>query len=58
MQQRPVFFLALLNKGADPKFNLLRLSQEWRGQFDSIDIHAVQATCAPLPSKPQQGNVL
>ena len=45
-------FLALLNKGADPTIIQLRLSQEWRGQFDSIDIHAVHATCAPLPSKP------
>ena len=52
------FFLALLNKGADPTINLLRLSQEWRGQFDSINIHAVHATCAPLPSEPEQGNVL
>ena len=50
MQERP-FFLALLNKGADPTINLLRLSQEWRGHFDSIDIHPVHATCAPLPSK-------
>ena len=47
-----LFFLALLNKGADPKINLLRLSQEWRGQFDSMDIHTVHATCAPLISKP------
>ena len=47
-----VFFLALLNRGADPTINQLRLSQEWRGQFDSIDIYAVHATCAPLPSKP------
>ena len=47
------FLLALVNKGADPTINLLRISQEWRGQFDSIDIHAVHATRAPLPSKPQ-----
>ena len=46
------FFQALLNKGADHTNNLLHLRQEWRGQFDSIDIHAVHATRAPLPSKP------
>ena len=38
--------------GADHTINSLRLSQEWRGQFDSIDIRAVHATCAPSPSKP------
>ena len=38
--------------GADHTSNGLRLSQEWRGQFDSIDIRAVHATCAPFPSKP------
>ena len=38
--------------GADHTINSLRLRQEWRGQFDSIDIRAVHATCAPLPSKP------
>ena len=47
-----LFFLALLNKGADPTINQLRDSQEWQGQFDSNDIHAVHATCAPFPSKP------
>ena len=25
---------------------------QWRGQFDSIDIRAVHATCAPFGSKP------
>ena len=49
------FFLALLNKGADHTNKLLHLRQEWRGQFNSIDIHAVHATRAPLPSKPYQG---
>ena len=38
--------------GADHTINCLRLSQEWRGQFDSINIRAVHATCAPFPSKP------
>ena len=47
-----LFFLALLNKGADPTIDSLHLSQEWRGQFKSTDIHALHATCAPLPSKP------
>ena len=46
------FFLALLNKGADHTNNSLHLSQEWRGQFDFINIHAVHASSAPLPSKP------
>ena len=45
-------FLAQLNRGADHTINSLRLSEEWRGQFDSFDIRAVQATSAPLPSKP------
>ena len=44
-------FLPQLNRGADHTINGLRLSQEWRGQFDSIDIRAVHATRAPLPSK-------
>ena len=47
-----LFLLALLNKGADPTINYLRLSQEWQGPFDSIDLHAVHATCALSPSKP------
>ena len=49
------FFLALLNKGADHTNNSLHLSQEWRGQLDFINIHAVHASRAPLPSKPWQG---
>ena len=38
--------------GADHTINGLRLSQESQGQFDSIDIRAEHATCAPFPSKP------
>ena len=38
--------------GADHTINRLRPSQEWRGQFDSIAIRAVQTTCAPFPSEP------
>ena len=45
-------FLPQLNRGTDHTINGLRLSQEWQGQFDSIDIRAVHATCAPFPSKP------
>ena len=45
-------FLPKLNRGAAHTINWLRLSQEWRWQFDSMDIRAVHATRAALPSKP------
>ena len=37
---------------ADHTNNKLQLSREWRVQSDFIDIHAVHAYCAVLPSKP------
>ena len=36
--------------GADHTINKLHLSQEWQGQSDIFDIHAVQANGALLPS--------
>ena len=42
--------------GADHTITKLYLSQEWRGQSDIFDIHAVHANRALLPSKPCQGN--
>ena len=37
-------FLAQAKTGADHTNNKLPLSQEWRGQSDLFNIHAVQAT--------------
>ena len=49
-------FSAQAKTGADHTINKLHLSQEWRGQSDIFDIHAVHAYRALLPSKPQRGN--
>ena len=43
--------VAQLNRCADHTKNKLCLSQEWRGQYDLIIIHAVHADRALLPSK-------
>ena len=51
-------FFAEAKTGADHTINKLPLSQEWRGQSDLFNIHAVHATSALLPSKPYQGNAL
>ena len=45
-------FSAQAKTGADHTINILYLSQEWRGQSDIFDIHAVHANRALLPSKP------
>ena len=37
--------------GANHTINKLHLSQEWRGQSNIFDIHAVHATSALLPCK-------
>ena len=37
-------FLAKAKTGADRTINKLPLSQEWRGQSDLFNIHALQAT--------------
>ena len=49
-------FSAQAKTGADHRINKLHLSQEWRGQSDIFDIHAVHANRALLFSKPLQGN--
>ena len=46
-------FPAALNHAAQiTTINTLYLSHEWRGQSDLLDIHAVYANRALLPSKP------
>ena len=45
-------FSAHAKKGADHTINKLYLSQEWRGQSEILDIHAVHASRALLASKP------
>ena len=54
-QQLPsatVNFSAKAKMGAAHTINKLYLSQEWRGQSDLFNIHAVHAKRAVLPSKP------
>ena len=43
---------AQIKTGADHTTNKLYLSQEWQGQSNIFDIHAVHANRALLPSKP------
>ena len=45
-------FLAQLNWAQLREINKLHLSQKWQGQSDFINIHAVHADRALLPSKP------
>ena len=60
MQQRSFFFHALLKEGADhTKQKSPPLPNLWQSrESDSIDICAVHAKRALLPSKPWQGNAL
>ena len=45
-------FSAQAKTGADHTINKLQLSREWRVPSDILDIHAVHANSALLPSKP------